>query len=316
MKTRLFTICFILLSISFYAQSVKGVLFYVDSLHNIANEKNYTYTRIVEDYETEKDSYLFSEYYKSGIRSMKATSKSKDNLVFNGSRIDYYESGNKKQQSTYKNNYLNGIQIEWYENQNKKIERDLSWDHNSQSYIVEILQFWNKDNEHKIIDGNGEYDETTKFFSQKGNIKNNFKQGIWTGNDFKKHFSFIETYEKGKLISGTSTDENNIEYHYTSTEQPPSPPNGISEFYRYVVQNFLVSYGAVIQHKISGDFFLTFIVDKNGKLIDPVLTKDVGYGLQGEITRLIKRAKKWTPGKHRGVPVNVKYTMPIKLTNT
>jgi antitoxin component YwqK of YwqJK toxin-antitoxin module len=162
MKNNLFTTFFILLSISSYTQTTKGVLFYTDSLHNITNKENYKYTRIVEDYDTDKDSYLFSEYYKSGTRSMKAMSKNKDSLILDSIRIDYYENGNKKQQSTYKNNLLNGKQIEWYDNQNKKIERVLSWDPKNKTYTIQILQFWNKDNEHKIVDGNGEYEETTK----------------------------------------------------------------------------------------------------------------------------------------------------------
>lgn len=314
MKNSLLTFYFILSSFYFYAQNTTGTLFYVDSLHNISNSKNYKYTRIVEDYNIAKDSYLFSEYYKSGTRSMKAMSKSKDSLILNGLRIDYYESGNKKQQSTYKNNYLNGIQIEWYENQNKKIERDLSWDHNSQSYIVEILQFWNKDNEHKIIDGNGEYEETTKFFSQKGNIKNNFKQGIWTGNDFKKHFSFTETYEKGKLISGITKDENNIKYNYTVAEERPSPKNGMQDFYQYLGKNFKHPTKS-LGNGFNGKIYFSFFVDKDGTLIDPKLITKENYGYEEEITRLIKNAEKWNPGKTKGVPLKTQYTMAITISN-
>lgn len=313
MKTNL-AIYFILLSINFYAQSVKGVLFYVDSLHNIANEKNYKFTRIVEDYENDKDYYVFSEYYKSGIRSMKAISKNKDTLILDGLRIDYYESGNKKQQSIYKNNYINGKQIEWYDNQNKKIERELKWDPKNKTYIIQILQFWNKNNEHKIIDGNGEYEETTKLYSQKGSVKDNFKQGTWTGNDFMSHTSFTETYEKGKLISGISIDENKITYPYTHLEERPHPRNGITEFYKDFNKNLRLPYSAKNTNS-NYRFFIEFTVDKNGKLIEPIIPDELGQDFNNEITRVINESEKWIPGKKRGIPLTVKYRLSIRITN-
>lgn len=313
MKTNLLTTSFIILSISFYAQETKGVLFYVDSLHHIANKKNYTYTRIVEDYNTTKDYYMFSEFYKSGIRRMKAMSKDKDKLIINGERIDYYPNGNKKQQSTYKNNYLNGTQTEWYENENKKIERIIKWDHKKLAYTTQILQFWNNDNEQKIVDGNGEYEETTKLYSQKGSVKNNFKQGIWTGNNFKQSSSFSETYDKGELISGTSLDINNIKYYYTAIEERPSPKKGISDFFQYIGKNFRHPEEA-LRNGVNGKIYFSFYVDKNGVLTDPKLDTEENYGYKDEITRLIINAEKWNPGKIRGIPLKVKYSMPIEIT--
>lgn len=303
-----------LLSINSFSQTEKGTLFYVDSLHNIANDKNYKFTRIVEDYDAVKDSYLFSEYYKSGVRSMKAMSKNKDILILDGLRIDYYENGNKKQQSTYKNNYLNGKQIEWYSNENKKIERELKWNPINKTYIIQILQFWNKENEHKIIDGNGEYEETTKLYSQKGSVKNGLKQDIWTGNDFKMNTSFSETYDKGELISGISTDGNNTMYPYIHIEDQPHPKNGMSEFYKKFNENLRLP-NSLQNIDLNYRFFIKFTVDKNGQLIEPSTPRELGLDLEKEITRIINKTEKWIPAKKRGIPTEVKYNISIAINN-
>lgn len=315
-RNSLFTTLVIILLLvpkTFLAQSTKGVLFYVDSLHNIANEQNYTYTRIVEDYDTIKKSYLFSEYYKTGIRSMKAMSKDRDKLIIDGLRIDYYENGNIKSQSTYKNNYFNGKQTQWYENGNKKIEQLIKWVYQTQSYEYQILQFWNKDNEQKIIDGTGEYEETTDTYSLKGSFQDKLKQGNWTGTDFRREIKYTETYDKGILISGVSIDKNNIEYYYTIDEEKPSPKKGMSDFYHYIGKNLKHPTEAT-RYGVSGKIYFSFYVDIDGALVEPEVSTGPDYGYKAEILRLINKAEKWIPGKIKGVPVKVKYRMPLTIS--
>lgn len=44
--------------------------------------------------------------------------------------------------------------------------------------------------------------------------------------------------------------------------------------------------------------------------------QDLGYGTGEEAIRVLKRAKKWSPGIMRGVPVRVQYSIPIRLDMT
>lgn len=315
MKISLLTNVLLLTTTTLFAQDTKGVLFYVDSLHNISNEKSYKYTRIVEDYESKRDTYLFSEYYKSGTRSMKALSKNKDSLIIDGLRIDYYESGNKKQEAVYKNNYYNGKQTEWYDNQNKKIERILKWDPQRKTYIVQILQFWDKNNIQKIIDGNGEYEETTKILSQKGVVKDSYKQGVWTGYDYRTQSSFSETYEKGQLISGISTDKNNINHPYTLIEEQPHPQqNNLSKFSKDFIHNLRLP-SSVRDTNFNYRLLISFTVDKNGYLVEIIPPKKLGSDFCTEIIQAVSKSEKWIPGKKRGIPTATRFAVPIGLTN-
>lgn len=61
---------------------------------------------------------------------------------------------------------------------------------------------------------------------------------------------------------------------------------------------------------VEGRVFLDFIVTKEGKVHDPQVIRGLGAGLDQEALRVIKKAK-FKPGKQRGKPVNVRYSMPI-----
>jgi protein TonB len=55
-----------------------------------------------------------------------------------------------------------------------------------------------------------------------------------------------------------------------------------------------------------------FVIDKNGNIID-VQVKAPHPKLQEEAKRIIDKLPKFTPGKQRGNPVKVKYTLPISF---
>jgi antitoxin component YwqK of YwqJK toxin-antitoxin module len=105
MKNNLLTTTLLLAATALFAQDNGNKVFYLDSLHNITTEKKFFYTRTVEDYNSKKDLYVVTDYYHpSGKINMSATSKNKDVLRLEGTRTDYYENGNKKQESNYIDN--------------------------------------------------------------------------------------------------------------------------------------------------------------------------------------------------------------------
>lgn len=67
---------------------------------------------------------------------------------------------------------------------------------------------------------------------------------------------------------------------------------------------------------IEGRVYLQFIVNKNGKVEDPKVTRGIGGGCDQEALRVIKEAE-FVPGRQRGKPVKVRYSLPIvfKLQN-
>ena len=63
--------------------------------------------------------------------------------------------------------------------------------------------------------------------------------------------------------------------------------------------------------KISGKVSVKFVIEKDGSIADPVVVRSVDPYLDKEALRVVKSMPKWKPGKQRGKPVRVSYTVPV-----
>jgi periplasmic protein TonB len=61
---------------------------------------------------------------------------------------------------------------------------------------------------------------------------------------------------------------------------------------------------------VEGRVFVQFVVDEEGRVVDPVVTRGLGAGLDEEAIRAVSNAR-FTPGKQRGQPVRVRMSLPI-----
>lgn len=61
-----------------------------------------------------------------------------------------------------------------------------------------------------------------------------------------------------------------------------------------------------------GMVFVSFVVDKYGKVTNPKVLRDPGAGLGEEAIRVVNMMPTWTPGRQRGRAVNVVYNLPVK----
>jgi TonB family protein len=312
MKLILRIFLFFIISTKLFSQApaVIDKITYLDSSWIETNAENSKYTRVVENYYSDQKSYVFKDYYKSKKIRMIGNSSNRDILRQEGQFIYYYENGNKKSTTTYLNKKKQGKEFNWYENGNLKSE--LEYFENKKGEIeYKINNYWNPQKEQKVIDGNGDYEVINDNSEESGKIKNGFPDGIWKGKFSKSKFTFIEKYENGKLISGVSKDSLNIEYPYTIVDQRPSPKKGMSSFYSYVGKSLYIPTEA--RNKVSGKIYMSFVVDKDGSLIEPKILKGIGHGLDESAINVIKEAKKWNPGIKRGIPVRVLYSLPITI---
>lgn len=310
MKTNLLTTTLLLATTAFFGQETKSKIFNLDSLHNITTEKKIFYTRIVQDYNTKKDLYVVTDYfYPSGKINMDARSKNKDVLRLEGTRIDYYENGNKKQESNYVDNKLSGKQISWYDNNVKKSEKEMTWDTKNKISETSVIAFWNPEGTQTVTDGNGDIEENDEEFYEKGKIENSKKQGIWEGKSIKRNYTFTEIYKNGKFVSGISTDENNDKHPYKEILQKPVPTKGMADFYQHIGRNFKTPN---IQG-LKGKIYLSFVLDKEGNPINFRILRDLGYGTGQEGIKAVASYGKWIPGKMRGIPTKVMYSLPISI---
>lgn len=90
-------------------------------------------------------------------------------------------------------------------------------------------------------------------------------------------------------------------------EDPPELVGGLDGLQSRVVYPELARRAG-----IEGTVFVQFIVDERGGVADPVCVRDPGGDTCEEAIRVI-RASTFTPGRQRGKPVKVRFSLPVKF---
>jgi len=95
-------------------------------------------------------------------------------------------------------------------------------------------------------------------------------------------------------------------------EDQPEFPGGTAALLEYLRKN--IKYPAICrENNIQGRVLVTFIVNKDGAIVEPEVVKSVNPSLDKEALRVIAGMPKWKPGSQRGKPVRVKYTVPVNF---
>jgi len=97
---------------------------------------------------------------------------------------------------------------------------------------------------------------------------------------------------------------------FTFVEEYPEFPGGEKALYEYIKNN--IRYPEVARTSgITGTVYVQFVVEKDGSISDVKVLRGIGGGCDEEAVRVVKSMPKWKPGKQRGQPVRVYYTLPI-----
>lgn len=95
-------------------------------------------------------------------------------------------------------------------------------------------------------------------------------------------------------------------------EDMPEFPGGEVELRKYIAKS--VKYPVIAQENgIQGRVYVSFVVSKKGEVTDVKVARGVDPNLDKEAIRVVKAMPKWKPGKQRGKPVKVSYTVPINF---
>lgn len=96
-------------------------------------------------------------------------------------------------------------------------------------------------------------------------------------------------------------------------EMPEFPGGGMSALMSYLKDN--MRYPASAKEKgTQGRVTVQFVVDKDGSIKEPKLLRSVDKDMDAEALRLISNMPKWKPGRQKGQPVAVKYTVPVMFS--
>ena len=111
-------------------------------------------------------------------------------------------------------------------------------------------------------------------------------------------------------VATTNADDNSI---YETVEQMPEyPDGGMAGLMKFISKN--LEYPAICQESgVQGKVVVSFVVNKDGSITDFRIVRSVDKHLDKEALRVLNSMPKWKPGKRNGVPVRVKYTIPINF---
>jgi TonB family protein len=92
----------------------------------------------------------------------------------------------------------------------------------------------------------------------------------------------------------------------------PEFPGGEMELRKYMANN--ISYPEeALKKGIQGKVYVTFVVDAKGQVANAKIARGVDPSLDREALRVVNSLPAWIPGKQKGKPVNVSYTVPINF---
>ena len=100
---------------------------------------------------------------------------------------------------------------------------------------------------------------------------------------------------------------------YVVVEQMPQFPGGQQALFKYLSEN--VKYPAIAkENRIQGRVICQFVVNKDGSITDVEVVRSGGDpSLDREAVRVIKSMPNWIPGRQKGKPIRVKYSVPVNF---
>jgi protein TonB len=99
---------------------------------------------------------------------------------------------------------------------------------------------------------------------------------------------------------------------FTIVEEMPTFPGGQQKLLAYLASQ--LKYPPIARELgIEGTVVLRFIIDASGGVSNIEVVRDIGGGCGAEALRVAKTMPKWNPGRQRGKPVPVYFTMPVRF---
>lgn len=282
MKSSLFSLVIVITSLSVVAQSEEVITGYFDKDWNETIDPNTAaYYRTVQE---AGRGYIVRDYFASGkVQMQAACSEYIPKLIHDGKIVCYYENGLVAQEGLYKDGMQIGEFVHYYDNGNVRKRLDYGDGTN-----VRHLQYYTPAGDELLTNGTGDVTDT-----------DGLREPAYLSiRDYKVASSF-------QIGPGQDTV-------YTITPKPAEYPGGLQAMAKYLQQN--VRYPAEARRMgTQGTVFVSFVVDKTGKLSDFKVVKGVSPECDAEAIRVMRGYPLWEPGTVQGKAVKSRFVQPIKF---
>jgi TonB family protein len=314
---KLLVIVFVTISYSTYSQTEK-IFFLKNNGKFVTNKDSADFMRVVDQRDSVTGLYKITEFYPNSVRKLIGTASVYwPKMIWEGPSITFDKQGRKVQQVSYQNNSPAGVAYYYYPNGRIMKELDYSnvkispTEKGKISLKYKLLNYYDSTGVQLVKDGNGYLKEApNKKIIEEGNYVNGVREGLWKGIIVEDSTHYEDSYKKGKFVSGKNFGSDGHVITYTEREVFPKFPGGEKAFGRFVGAN--LKYPPEARDlRIWGRVVLTFVVEKDGTLSNIQVAESPHYSMREEALRVMRKSPRWEPGIQNGVPVKVKYTIPI-----
>ena len=89
-------------------------------------------------------------------------------------------------------------------------------------------------------------------------------------------------------------------------------PGGEDSMYAFIAQN-LVYPTKALEDSITGTVFVSFVIEKDGKLSNIKILRDIGGGCGDAVVELMRKMPRWKPARQSGSTVRCLFNLPIRF---
>ena len=230
------------------------------------------------------------------------------NVFSQDTLIQYFDKQNKKVKKKAKTDYYKKIVQKsdsiWY------MEKYNAGDTILYSATYKTKNFETKNGYYKKYFSNGT-------IQNEGNYINNEKTGDWIYYHENGKIEKKGIFEKGKwkdvpLCYNENGNEIDGVFYPIELTTKPEFPGGDNEMLKFISRT--VKYPENSKEQcISGTVYISFIIDKKGKLSEEKIIRSVSSDIDEECLRVVSLFPDFKPGKINETPVKVFYVVPIKF---
>lgn len=114
------------------------------------------------------------------------------------------------------------------------------------------------------------------------------------------------------LRAQNDSTQQNAEKVFLVVENMPVFIGGYDALKEYLKTHAVYTEKAM-NEKVSGRVIISFLVETDGSITDPIVMKGLHPDLDNISLELVKNMPKWTPAEQRGKPIKCTYTLPIEF---
>lgn len=159
------------------------------------------------------------------------------------------------------------------------------------------------------------------FYSETGVLEKcgkyikNSQEGEWLLYNSSGYVNQRWTYKNGEIVDVKTFKENGEELSETDTfifaEQMPEFVGGFEAMSKFLKENLQYSREDIKKGAAPLRVVIKFVVDREGQVTNAHVIKPANPTLDAEALRVIMLMPKWLPGKEKGQPVAVRFTLPV-----